>query len=396
MKSPTALRINGPLVLGVCLLIAALEGYDIQAFGVAAPKFVKELALSASEQGWAASAAMIGLVVGSIVGGWAADRVGRKLVLLVSVAAFGLFSFATAYSVDYPTLLLARLVTGLGFGGALPNLIIVASEINPAKSRAGTIMTVFGGLPAGGAVVSLIARSAPEMDWRTIFMIGGVLPIVVAPLVYFLLPETRPQEKELDRRVLPALFGDGKAAATLLLWTAFLMTLVVMYLMLNWLPTLVVAKGLTPTDGATASLSFNLASVAGAVLLGAAIDRAGFRWPLLAIYVLLAAALLGLAHATAAAGIMAFAGAVGFFVCGGQYALYAIAPSLYPPQVRAAGSGAAVGVGRLGSIIGPLLAGELRAAGMSAETVLTVAVPVVLGAGAAAVALAWLIRPRKT
>lgn len=397
MQQEATGRVGPGLIVLICFLIAALEGYDIQAFGVAAPKLVPQLGLDSGQQGWAASAAMIGLVIGALVGGWTADRVGRKPVLLVSVVTFGLFSVATALSPDYPMLLLARLATGLGFGGALPNLIAIATEISPPKRRVATVTTMFCGMPAGGAAVALLARFAGDgLDWRTIFMIGGVLPLVLAPVVFFLLPETRPKpEAGSDRRLMPALFGGGRAVGTLLLWLVFMLTLVVLYLMLNWLPTLVIAKGLTPADGSAASLSFNLTSIGGALLLGFVVDRAGFRWPLVLTYAALAATMFALASADGIAPVLLLAGAAGFLVLGAQYSLYAVAPILYPPQVRASGAGAAVAVGRLGSIAGPLLAGQLRQEGYSAGQVFGAMTPVVLAAGAAVLALSFLSRPHQ-
>lgn len=390
-------RAGAGLTVFLCFLIAALEGYDIQAFGVAAPKFAPELGLSPGQLGWAGSAAMIGLVIGALAGGRIADAVGRKPVLLVSTAAFGVFSIATALSQDFETLLLARLVTGLGFGGAMPNLIAIATEISPHARRAATVTTIFCGMPAGGAAVALIARaSGPALEWQTIFWIGGLLPLAIAPVVFFLLPETRPEPRAgADRRLLPALFAGGRARGTLLLWLVFMLTLVVLYLMLNWLPTLVVAKGLTEADGSAASLAFNLTSIAGALLLGFIVDRAGFRWPLTLAYAALAATMLALASATGVAAVLLLSGLAGFLVLGAQYALYALAPALYPPQVRASGAGAAVAVGRFGSIAGPLVAGELRQAGYSAGEVLAAMTPVVLAATAAVFALSFLARPHE-
>jgi len=384
------------LIILICVLVAGLEGYDIQAFGVAAPKLVAEFHLGPGQQGWAASAAMIGLVIGAFVGGWVADRIGRKPVLLVSVAAVGIFSVDTALSHSFPALLWARLATGLGFGGAMPNLIAVATEISPLDRRAGTVSTVFCGMPAGGAVVSLIARAAGSaLPWRTLFLIGGIAPLLLVPVVLVLLPETRPAHgKELDRNLARALFGGGRGLATLLLWAAFVLTLVVLYLLLNWLPTLVIAKGLTPADGAAASLSFNLVSIVGSLLLGFVVDRSGFRWPLAATYAGLAAVMLAMGAASGAVALLALSGAAGFLVLGAQYALYAWAPTLYPPQVRAAGAGAAVGVGRFGSIIGPLLAGQLREAGFTAGQVLGVMAPVVVAAGLGAFALSYVAAAR--
>jgi MFS family permease len=130
-------RFGAGLVVFVCFLVATIEGYDIQAFGVASPKLVHELGLGPGQQGWAGAAAMIGLMIGAIVGGRLADRIGRKPVLLASVALFGLFTLATAMSPSYEVLLWARLATGLGLGGALPNLIAVANEVTPAAPRHG-------------------------------------------------------------------------------------------------------------------------------------------------------------------------------------------------------------------------------------------------------------------
>jgi AAHS family 3-hydroxyphenylpropionic acid transporter len=394
MLGRIAARADARLVVAVCFLITALEGYDIQACGVAAPKLIPELGLNPGQQGWVASAAMIGLVFGAFVGGWLADRTGRKPVLLASVVGFGLFSVWTALSHDYGTLVLARLATGIGFGGALPNLIAIAAEISAPRRRAATTSAMFCGMPAGGAAVALLAKLAgPHLDWRATFLIGGALPLLLAPLAFLLLPETRPDhDPAADRNLWTALFGEGRAAPTLLLWLANLLTLVVLYLMLNWLPTLVVAKGHAAGDGAAAALAFNLVGVAGALLLGFVVDRVGFRWSLLVTYGALAFVMLSLGGARPLDLILGLSAAAGFLVLGAQYSLYALAPTLYAPQVRAAGAGAAVGVGRFGSIIGPLLAGELRQAGWSAGQVLGAMLPVVLAAGAAIFALTYLVR----
>jgi AAHS family 3-hydroxyphenylpropionic acid transporter len=253
---------------------------------------------------------------------------------------------------------------------------------------------MFCGMPAGGAAVALAARLAGEgFDWRTLFLIGGVLPLAITPVVHFLLPETRVEAaKDADRRVLQTLFGQRRAAGSLLLWSGFVLTLMVTYLMLNWLPTLVIAKGLTAADGAAASFSFNLTSIAGALLLGLVIDKVGYRWPLTLAYAALAAVMYALGPAAGLAPVLVLSGAAGFLVLGAQYALYAVAPVLYPPHMRGTGAGAAVAVGRLGSIIGPLVAGELRQAGASAGQVFGVMTPVVLAAGAAVLALSFLAR----
>ncbi len=313
------------------------------------------------------------------------------------MAAFGLFSIATAYAGGLTPLLLARFATGLGFGGALPNLIAIAAEISRPGRRGLVTNAMLCGMPAGGVGVSLLARAVGEdVGWRTLFLIGGVLPLLLAPLIAWLLPETRPAKSaEPHAGLASALFAGGRAAPTLLLWGASLLTLVVMYLLLNWLPLLVVGKGYGPADGASASLAFNFLGVVGSLLLGLAADRAGLRWTMIAAYLVLGAALWGLSRAAGLGEIMALAGAVGFLLMGAQYILYGIAPGLYPAPARAAGAGAVVGVGRFGAIIGPLLAGELRQSGWTADQVLGVMAPVALVAGAAVILLTYLAKLRE-
>ena len=388
---------NSRLVIGICFLIAALEGYDIQAFGVAAPHFAPQMGLSPAQVGNAAAIAMVGLVMGAFAGGWAADRWGRKPVLLASVLVFGVFSIATAYAGGLNPLLAARFATGLGFGGALPNLIAIAAEISTPRRRALVTGAMMCGMPSGGVCVALLARLVGEgLDWRTLFLIGGALPLLVIPLIALKLPETRPAETpKAPAGLAHVLFAGGRAAPTVLLWTSSLLTLVVMYLLLNWLPSLVVAKGYLPAEGASASLAFNLLGAIGAILLGLAADRAGVRWTMLAAYVGLGLALWGLGGSASLAAILALSGAVGFTVMGAQYVLYSIAPALYPQSARAAGAGAVVGIGRFGAIIGPLLAGDLRQAGWTADQVLGVLVPVALAAGAAILALTFVMKVRE-
>ena len=385
------------LIIGICFLIAALEGYDIQAFGVGAPHLAPDLGLNPAQLGWAGSAAMVGLVIGAFTGGWAADRWGRKPVLIASVATFGIFSIATAFASGLEPLLAARLATGLGFGGALPNLIAIAAEISKPQRRSFVTSAMMCGMPAGGVTVSLLARVVgEEIGWRTLFLVGGALPLLVAPLIARWLPETRPAESaKSEGRLAEALFGGGRAGSTLLLWAASFLTLLVMYLMLNWLPLLVVAKGYGPADGASASLAFNAVGIVGSLVLGLTADRAGVRLTMLGAYLGLGAALWSLGAAAGLGGIVALSGAVGFLVMGTQYILYSLAPTLYPQAARAAGAGAVVGVGRFGAILGPLLAGDLRQAGWSAGQVLTTLTPVALAAGAAIVAMTYLAKVRE-
>ena len=376
------------LAIVVCFFVASVEGFDLQAFGVAAPSLVKALMLTPSQQGMAASAAMVGLAIGAFVGGWLADRVGRKPVLTVAVTAFGICSLWTATVSAYEPLLAARVLAGVGFGAAMPNLIAIASEISSQAKRGLITSVMFCGIPFGGACVALAASlGGSAMDWRTIFVVGGILPLAIVPAILWLLPETLVRHSGKRAPILSLLFGEGRAVRTLLLWSVNLLTLIVVYLLLNWLPSLVVAKGFAVTDGANAAMAFNVAGVIGAVLIGLSVDRFGYGRAFMAAYIALALSVLGLGYSQTLSPLVIAAGTAGFLVLGVQYALYGFSPLLYPSSAKAAGAGAAVAVGRFGSIIGPIVAGELRAAGWSASQVLLAMLPVVIVAGIAAVIL---------
>jgi AAHS family 3-hydroxyphenylpropionic acid transporter len=378
-------------IITLCAAIAMLEGYDIQAMGVAAPRMMPALGLDHAQAGWALSASMIGLVIGSLIGGRLADRIGRRPVLTVSVIAFGAFSLATAVAHTYAGLLAARIAVGLGLGGAMPNLIAVAAEVTAYARRTAVTTLVFCGMSVGGVASAVLAGLAPNLGWRGVFAIGGAAPLLIAPAVGLLLPETRPEHPASEphdaRKVTAALFGEGRAASTLPLWIAYALTLVILYLMLNWLPMLAAAKGLTKADAPLASVAFNLSSLVGAPLLGFLVDRRGVRWPMTAGYAGLVVVMIALSKASGPAAILTLSGLAGFLVIGVQFCLYGLSPSYYPAAARGTGAGAAVAVGRLGSIAGPLVAGYLLKGGASASQVVWTMAPVALGAGAAVLAL---------
>jgi AAHS family 3-hydroxyphenylpropionic acid transporter len=394
MTAAPAAKAVSPAAVAVplCFAVALLEGYDIQAIGVAAPKLIPALGLSPGEAGIAFGGGMAGLVVGAVIGGWLADRLGRRMLLAAAVALFGLATLATMMAVDYPTLLAARLATGLGLGVAMPVLVAIALEVSGPHRRTRTVTAMFCGMPVGGACSALFAAVAFEyFDWRSIFIVGGLLPLLLAPALIFLLPETRAERPAAAHPEggLTTLFGGGRTLVTLLLWTTFGLTLLVLYLLLNWLPSLVTARGLPATAGAQAAMAFNLASVAGALLIGRIVDRVGARTPVAFAYLGLLAAMVGLALSHSLGPILACAAAAGFCLLGAQYSLYGVTPMYYPAASRGLATGASVAVGRLGSIAGPLVAGQLLGVGFTAGGVAAAMAPVVVAAGLAATLMTW-------
>jgi AAHS family 3-hydroxyphenylpropionic acid transporter len=387
---------NTAVTVALCFLVAVVEGFDIQALGVAAPKLAPQFNLSPGQLGLIFSVSNIGLVFGATVGGWLADRLGRKPVFMGAVVTFGLFTLLMTIASSFNGLFVLRFLAGLGFGAALPNMMAVAAEVSAPEKRASTAAAMFCGMPVGGGTSALMTQLLPpDFDWRVLFIVGGIFPLILAPAIHYLMPETLPKRLETTPRknIGLALFGEGRAPATLLLWLTFLPTLLILYLILNWLPSLVVANGLDRSVAPQASLAFNWASVVGALVFGKLVDRMDARGPLTFAYVGLIVSLLVLSNSHGIASTVALSGAAGFFLLGANYALYGVAAMYYPQDIRGTGSGASVAVGRIGSIIGPLLAGILLGGGTSASGVVQYMIPVAAVAGMAVFALSFCRRP---
>ncbi|WP_408589840.1 3-(3-hydroxy-phenyl)propionate transporter MhpT [Novosphingobium sp.] len=381
-------RNHGALTVLICFLVAICEGVDLQAAGVAAPHIVPLFGLTPVQTGWFFSSSTLGLLIGAPLAGWLADRVGRKLMLVISIVVFSLFALSTAFAFDFDSLLVVRFATGIGLGGAAPNLVTLASENSRPDRRGLAVALMYCGMPLGGAMASLVTMIGGS-DWRDVFYLGGGVPLILVPFVIIALKDSHREAlaKRTEQQrvgIVRALFGDGRAASTVLLWTAFSFILLVMYLLLNWLPSLLVGRGFTRTVAAQVQIAFNLGGVLGCVVIGRLIDSSYRLIVALASFVATIAFLLALAAMPAVTAVAIVVGAlVGFGILGNQAMLYAFAPQCYPASVRGTGVGAAVAAARLGSLLGPLVAGQLLGAGEDAATVLYAMLPFV-GVGAIA------------
>jgi AAHS family 3-hydroxyphenylpropionic acid transporter len=387
------------LTLALCALAALSEGFDNQSMGVAAPKLVPEFALSTGQASVIFSAATLGLFLGAAVGGRIADRVGRRNMLAVSLFLFGLCSLLTSFAVGARSLFLARLLTGFGLGGALPNFIALASEATHASKRVSSVTVIMAGMPFGGFLAGLVALGEPlGWSWRAIFVVGGALPIVAALLIWRTrsyaagAPGTgaRPlRDLYALQSVSSVLFGEGRARTTWMLWGGFFFTQLVLLLMLNWLPSLIVGLGFSGAQASFASMGFNLGGAIGSTALGRLHAGRRRRLWVVVTYAGVVAALIVLPFAGPVFWLAAAMGTIaGIFIIGAQLILFALAPLYYARATRGTGVGAAVAVGRLGSVVGPLYAGALLSGGGGSGQVLLGIVPFVAIAGAAAFALA--------
>ncbi len=381
-----------------CALIMLLEGFDIQAMGIAAPKVMPMLHLDAIQAGQIFSAGQAGVVAGALLGGMLSDAWGRRNMLLLGVLLFGAFSIATNFADGYATLMAARVLTGFGLGMAMPNVIGLAVDVASPKTRVKMVTAIMAGMPLGGAAVSLFATLyLKQLGWHALFYVGGLIPLALV-LPILILPNTRgageakASEGAHEGSVLSALFGGGRALSTLLLWIVFFLTSSVLYMMLNWLPSLMTVRGYDIEVAHLSSLVFNLVSVFGTLLMGGIVDRYGYRWAMPLAYIGFLAGICGMAFTSGVTALLVSAGVTGFFLLGAQYSLGGVSPMYYPKAFRGLGTGVAIAFGRVGSITGPLMAGYVLKDGLGPfekgpAGVAMAMIPVVIVAGLAV----WLL-----
>jgi len=411
-------------LLLTCAAVLFLDGFDTQAIGYVAPALAKEWGLSKAALGPVFSAGLFGLMIGALVFGPLADRIGRKRIIIFSTLAFGIGTFATAFIADVNALLAIRFLTGLGLGGAMPNAIAMTSEFSPHRRRATMVMVMFCGFSIGAALGGLLAAALiPQFGWRSVFAVGGVAPLLLAPILALRLPESvrflaltgqaPARVAELLGRINPKagftpatqfvvhepqlagmpvlhLFREGRTLPTLLLWVVFFMSLLDLYFLSNWLPTVLNDLGASVSSAALIGSMLQVGGVVGTFALGSIIDRFSFRALALVYFVAVFAvgAIGQLGHSVALVTAAIFA--AGFCIVGGQIAANALAAGFYPTSVRATGVGWALGIGRVGSIIGPLVGGALLTAKWSTGSVFMAAATAAMCAALAAFSLSRL------
>ena len=412
-------------LLLMCGAVLFTDGFDTQAIGYVAPALAQEWHLGRGALGSVFSAALLGLLLGSLLFSPLADRIGRKWIVIVSTLVFGVLTLATPLAQDVGTLTTLRFLTGLGLGGALPNAVALTAEISPHRRRSTMVMTMFCGFSLGAALGGLIAAAMiPAFGWRSVFILGGAAPLLLAAYLARALPESArflalkgTADAQVSRIVAwlfpgaaPAgarftvaehavsgvpvreLFSAGRTVFTLLLWTVFFMSLMDLYFLSNWLPTVLSDLGASVSTAAVIGAMLQVGGLVGVIALGRVIDRFSFR-ALAVTYAgaAVAVAAVGLAHASVL-GVTAAVFASGLCIVGGQTAANGLASGAYPTAARATGVGWALGIGRIGSIVGPLIGGWLLSLHWSTEGLFGIAALPALGAAAAAFGLSKLAK----
>lgn len=378
---PVARRIDRAVWL--CPLILLLEGYDIAAIGYAIPSLVDAWKIPPSGFTQVLTAGNVGLMLGSFAVGLLGDRLGRKPVLIVCVFLFGAVSLLSAFVVSPLGLAALRLVTGFGLGGGLPSLLALASEVALDISPQRFVTLVNVGVPigfsAGGLLASWLVR---VFKWQAIFIVGGILPLALLPFLVLWLGDSIPARSPSHRQGLRALFRNGLASSTLLLWGSNALSYLSLYLILLWTPALLHSTGISAPRAILASVVYGLGAIVCPVLTGMGADTFGLERVLMYGLVLGALAILSiglLEPPFCLLSLLLFTAGIG---AGCQAGLNSLSALTYPQRLRSTGAGWALGVGRIGSIAGPLLGGLLLSFGISTRKVFVAASIPVFGAAA--------------
>jgi AAHS family 4-hydroxybenzoate transporter-like MFS transporter len=378
-------------ILILCALAVMLDGFAAQMIGYVAPSLARDMHLGPSALSRIFALSLIGLMLGALTFGPVADHFGRRRVIIICTLLFGLFSLAAAFADSAASLTVLRFLAGLGFGGVMPNAIALTAEYAPLRRRGTMVTIMFCGFPIGAMIVGFAAVPIlPAYGWRGVFVLAGIMPLLLAPVLALFLPESirhlviQGQEdarvRQLLARVNPQLvfggdtnfvvheerapglpvlhlFRHGRGLPTILLWIAFFVSLLDLYLLSSWLPTVFHDAGITLSLSVMATAVFQGGGVVTGLILGIFMDRFGSFRAVSVIYAVGAVFVALLGHSHTIVSIMACAFLAGAGIVGGQGGTNVVAASFYPTYIRSTGVGWGLGIGRIGSIAGPVIGG---------------------------------------
>lgn len=400
----------------LCFIVVALDGMDIAIMGFIAPSLKASWNVTNHQLGVVISAALIGLALGAMIAGPLADRFGRRLMIIFSVLFFGLWTLVTAFSHSIEQMILFRFLTGLGLGAAMPNVSTLVAEYAPERRRSFIITVVFCGFTFGTASGGFAASwLLPRYEWHSVLLLGGILPLLVLPVLIRQLPESvrflisrgAPAERirTILERMIPgstnphSQFQSSEADATqpdknaiatvispryrtgsLMLWGGYFMGLFLVYLIGSWLPSLVSKQGMTVTQAAIITAMYQAGGTLGSLFAGWLMDRFNANLALAVIYFCGGIAIVALGFSPAQVTVMSsIAFCSGFCFNGANTGMNALSASYYPTHARATGSSWMHGVGRIGAILSAFVGAEMLSLGWSFNLIfLLLAIPAVL------------------
>jgi AAHS family 4-hydroxybenzoate transporter-like MFS transporter len=407
------------LIVSLCGLVMFLDGFDTQAISYMAPWIAKEWNLSRELLGLVFSSALTGLMAGYLVLSPLSDRFGHRRMLLVSTGTFGLFTLTALFAAGATEFIALRFLAGLGMGAAIPSAVALTSEYSPQRLRASFVLAIYCGFSLGFVAAGIAAASVlPAYGWRSLLWIGGLAPLVLAVVLFLRLPESldflvrvgadrnqilnllcriKPRltkvgdraafttDQENRRGAVRGIFQLGRATGTLLLWFVFIINLAEFYALQSWLPTILTNLHYSISTIALATSLTTTGGIVAAFVVGPAMDRFGSYGSLGIVYLggVIFVALIGASLTQPEWVLLTTAFFAGFCVSGGQKSVIALAAVFYPAPVRSTGVGWALGIGRIGGILGPWLFGILLGWNLTPSRVLySASVPMLLAAGA--------------
>ncbi|MGB8695733.1 3-(3-hydroxy-phenyl)propionate transporter MhpT [Acinetobacter sp.] len=381
------------LTIFLCFWVAFFEGFDLQAPGIAAKGIAATFGLDQVQMGYVFSLGVFGMLFGAFFGGRIADYLGQKKVLMLSIGIFGVFMSLTAIAPSIEILYAARFFTGLGLGAAMPTMISVVGDEATEANRGKLNSLMYCGLPVGAIFVAGLAILLPEIQWQTLFLIGGLTPLALIPFMAIILKD-KPKPvavMQVSTEAVPGmaqvLFKDQQYKNTLPLWVGFFFTLMINYILISWLPNLLMEQGLQKQQAFMVMLVFQVGAVIGTLALGYLLDRLKLWQMAVIIYSGLFVA-LSLLFTTNSIPLLVMAGVMGgIFSTGGQSILYGISPIFYSGTGKVTGVGSAISLGRLGAMTGPLLTGKILALGLGTTGILMASLPAVVISAVAVTAL---------
>jgi AAHS family 4-hydroxybenzoate transporter-like MFS transporter len=405
--------------IGIMVLCAAcliMDGFDVQAMGYIGPTLIKEWHIPSQIWGRVVSSGLVGVLVGSLGLSMLADRIGRRPILVGSCLFFSLATLLTARANSVSEMLVIRFVAGIGLGAIMPNAMALVSEYTPRRNRVAMMMIVSNGFTAGGAIVGFVAAwLIPLYGWRAVFYCGGALPLLIGTVMFFTLPESLAflvlKGKSFDKvtrwlkRIDPSLpvsaatqfvvyerekkgflflnlFREGRTRGTILIWLIYFMNLLNLYFLAGWLPAVASAAGHSVRASAVVGTMEQVGGMIGALFLGWFVHRSGFVPVLTTCFTIACVAIAWIGQPGLSLMVLLVVVFIaGFGIVGGQAGVNAMTGTYYPTDLRSTGLGAGLGIGRLGSILGPTLAGELLARHWSSQQLfLAAAVPAAVSA----------------
>jgi MFS transporter, AAHS family, 4-hydroxybenzoate transporter len=395
-------------VVSLCSLVAILDGADTTSIAIAASTIAGALNRPMSAFGLVFAAGTLGAMLGAMTFGVLADRFGRKRLLVIATVLFGIFTILVARVDSYSTLILYRVLAGLGLGGATPCFLALVSEYVPRQVRGTIVSVLWAGFPLGIMLGGFLnSYLVIAFGWQMIFYVGGALPLVVAALLRFMLPESlqfligrsgvdSSQARRILARMAPGavgppdvvltiardtlpgvpvkhLFSEGRALSTVSLWVLFFVSFGVLSVVVFFMPSLLHGAAGTTSAASSGALvnAFHGLGALGMALAGQLVDRLGARKALGAAVVLGAACAAALGPSVASVPLAATATAlVGFFVGIAGSGCIALVAIIYPTEIRATGIGWGMAMGRGGQVVAPLVAGQVIAATGDGSTML--------------------------